>query len=82
MFSSLQKEGEDKFECILNFPVGKVEYARKSTTQPYDKNREFVNGVKNRSRGFIKGKKTNDFREKKNIEFPSLWKMLNILATN
>jgi monoamine oxidase len=39
MFDSLQKEGKAKFECLLNFPVGKVEYARKSVSQPYGKDR-------------------------------------------
>ena len=38
MFEALQKEGKDKFECNLNFPVGKVDYARKSVSQPYGKN--------------------------------------------
>ena len=32
ILSKLQAAGEDRFQCVLDFPVGKVEYARKSTT--------------------------------------------------
>jgi monoamine oxidase len=39
MLNSLQQAGKDKFDSILNFPVGKVEYARKSTTQSYGRDR-------------------------------------------
>ena len=30
--SELEAAGKDRFECAMNFPVGKVEYARKSRT--------------------------------------------------
>ena len=33
MLESLEKAGPDRFECVLDFPAGKVEYARKSATQ-------------------------------------------------
>jgi monoamine oxidase len=33
MLESLEKTGPDRFECVLDFPAGKVEYARKSATQ-------------------------------------------------
>lgn len=35
MMESLRKAGNQNFEVELDFPVGKVEYGRKSTTQPY-----------------------------------------------
>jgi hypothetical protein len=35
MLSSLQSAGNDRFQYVLKFPVGKVEYARKSTTQAH-----------------------------------------------
>jgi hypothetical protein len=34
MFETLKRNG-DRFKCVLKFEVGRVEYARKSTTQPY-----------------------------------------------
>ena len=39
MLSSLKKSGNDRFKAVMNFPVGKVEYARKSSTQPYGRDR-------------------------------------------
>lgn len=45
MLENLKRKG-DRFKCILNLEVGKVEYARKSTTQPYadrsGKQRKFI----------------------------------------
>ena len=45
MYEMLRKRG-DRFTLMQNFAVGKVEYARKSTTQPYvnihPRNRKFV----------------------------------------
>jgi monoamine oxidase len=37
MFQALQSKGEDRFQCITNFPVGKVEYARKSSKHAHDR---------------------------------------------
>ncbi|VEU39071.1 unnamed protein product [Pseudo-nitzschia multistriata] len=37
MLQSLTTVGPDKFEYFLNFPVGKVEYGRKSATQKYSR---------------------------------------------
>eukprot|EP00934_Nitzschia_sp_Nitz4_P002593 Nitzschia sp. Nitz4//scaffold30_size153850//55898//60258//NITZ4_002771-RA/size153850-augustus-gene-0.70-mRNA-1//-1//CDS//3329547241//2583//frame0 len=34
---SLQSLGRDKFEVLLDFPVGKIEYGRKSASNPYEK---------------------------------------------
>jgi hypothetical protein len=47
MLDSLKKVGKDRFNYIMDCPVGKVEYARKSATQPYGrdsfgKNRKLV----------------------------------------
>ena len=35
MVEKIEKYGSKKFQRILNFPIGKVEYARRSTTQKY-----------------------------------------------
>ena len=37
MLASLQQAGKDRFQHVLNFPVGKVEYARKSVTKRYSR---------------------------------------------
>ena len=39
MLQALQSVGSDKFEYILNFPVGKVEYGRKSEKQSFGRDR-------------------------------------------
>ncbi|KAG7358789.1 amine oxidase [Nitzschia inconspicua] len=39
MFSNLRSMGQDKFECFLDFPVGDVEYGRKSALQPFGPDR-------------------------------------------
>lgn len=39
MLASLEKAGSDRFNYVLDFPVGKVEYARKSATQAYRRDR-------------------------------------------
>lgn len=36
LFDSLKRRGDERFECITNFPVGMIEYARKSTKLAYD----------------------------------------------
>lgn len=35
MLDSLKKAGKDSFNYIMDYPVGKIEYARKSAAQPY-----------------------------------------------
>eukprot|EP00980_Cylindrotheca_fusiformis_P024445 scaffold11924_cov118-Cylindrotheca_fusiformis.AAC.6 len=35
MLDSLQAAGKNSFDYVTDYPVGKVEYARKSATQPY-----------------------------------------------
>lgn len=39
MLQLLKTVGSEKFECILNFPVGKVEYGRKSERSGYGRDR-------------------------------------------
>lgn len=39
MFRGLKQAGSNKFEYVLNFPVGKVEYGRKSEKRSYGRDR-------------------------------------------
>lgn len=39
MIETLQASGSSRFEYLLNFPVGKVEYGRKSSTQAFGRDR-------------------------------------------
>lgn len=39
MLQSIKAAAGDDFEAVLDFPVGQIEYARRSTTLPYGRNR-------------------------------------------